>query len=39
MEDDSAKGDVLALRQASEEYGRARAKLDELLARWVEGGE
>jgi len=39
MEDDSAKGDVAALRQASEEYGRARAKLDELLARWVETGE
>jgi ATP-binding cassette subfamily F protein 3 len=39
MEDDSAKGDVGALRQASEEYGRTRAKLDELLARWVETGE
>ena len=33
MEDDSAKGDVAALRGASEEYGRTRAKLDELLAR------
>jgi ATP-binding cassette subfamily F protein 3 len=39
MEDDSAKGDVAALRQASEEYGRSRAKLDELLARWVESSE
>jgi ATP-binding cassette subfamily F protein 3 len=39
MEDDSAKGDHAALRQASEDYGRTRAKLDELLARWVEGGE
>jgi ATP-binding cassette subfamily F protein 3 len=39
MEDDSAKGDVAALRQASEEYGRARAKLDALLAKWVETGE
>jgi septal ring factor EnvC (AmiA/AmiB activator) len=39
MEDDSAKGDHAALRQASEEYGRSRAKLDELLARWVESGE
>jgi len=39
MEDDSAKGDHLALRQASEDYGRARAQLDQLLARWVETGE
>jgi ATP-binding cassette, subfamily F, member 3 len=39
MEDDSAKGDHAALRQASEEYGQTRAKLDELLARWVETGE
>jgi len=36
MEDDSAKGDLAALRHASEEYGRARAQLDEVLARWVE---
>jgi ATP-binding cassette subfamily F protein 3 len=39
MEDDSAKGDHAALRQASEEYGRTRVRLDELLARWVETGE
>ncbi len=39
MEDDSAKGDHAALRQASEEYGQTRAKLDDLLARWVETGE
>jgi ATP-binding cassette subfamily F protein 3 len=39
MEDDSAKGDHAALRRASEEYGRTRAKLDALLARWVESGE
>jgi len=39
MEDDSAKGDVQALRTASEEYGRTRAKLDQLLARWVESPE
>jgi len=39
MEDDSAKGDHAALRQASEDYGRTRAKLDQLLARWVETGE
>ena len=39
MEDDSAKGDLAALRGASEEYGRVRAKLDELLSRWVNSGE
>ncbi|MBI4364387.1 MAG: ABC-F family ATP-binding cassette domain-containing protein [Candidatus Latescibacteria bacterium] len=39
MEDDSAKGDIAALRKASEEYGRARAELDRLLARWVEIAE
>jgi len=39
MEDDSAKGDVAALRRESEEYGRVRAALDALLARWVETGE
>jgi len=39
MEDDSAKGDLAALREASEEYGRARSALDELLARWVETAE
>jgi ATP-binding cassette subfamily F protein 3 len=39
MEDDSAKGDHAAVRQASEDYGRTRAQLDELLARWVETGE
>jgi len=39
MEDDSAKGDVSGLRTASEEYGRTRAKLDQLLARWVESAE
>ena len=39
MEDDSAKGDLAALRVASEDYGRARAQLDELLARWVEIAE
>ncbi len=39
MEDDSAKGDVAALRTASEEYGRTRAKLDQLLSRWVESPE
>jgi ATP-binding cassette subfamily F protein 3 len=39
MEDDSAKGDLAALREASEEYGRARAQLDQLLARWVEIAE
>jgi len=39
MEDDSAKGDHAALRQASEDYGRTRVKLDALQARWVEGGE
>ena len=39
MEDDSAKGDVSGLRTASEAYGRTRAKLDELLARWVESLE
>ena len=39
MEDDSAKGDLAALRTASEEYGRVCAKLDELLSRWVNSGE
>jgi ATP-binding cassette subfamily F protein 3 len=39
MEDDSAKGDIGALRQASEEYAQSRARLDELLARWVETAE
>ncbi len=39
MEDDSAKADHSAVRQASEEYGRMRAKLDEVLARWVESAE
>jgi len=39
MEDDSAKGDHAALRQASEDYGRTRALLDHLLARWVETAE
>ena len=39
MEDDSAKGDLAALRVASEDYGRARSQLDELLARWVEIAE
>ena len=39
MEDDSAKGDHAALRQASEDYGRTRVKLDQLLARWLETGE
>ena len=39
MEDDSAKGDHAALRRASEEYGRVRASLDDLLARWVEAAE
>ena len=39
LEDDSAKGDHAALRQASGEYGIARAKLDAVLARWVESGE
>lgn len=39
MEDDSAKGDMASLRAASEEYGSARTRLDELLARWVETGE
>jgi hypothetical protein len=39
MEDDAAKGDHAALRAASEEYGRVRSGLDELLARWVESAE
>lgn len=39
MEDDAAKGDHAALRAASEEYGRVRSALDEILARWVESAE
>jgi len=39
MEDDSAKGDIVALRRASEEYADIRQNLDALLSHWAEIGE